>query len=114
MSCASDYRTKWIASWDDFDEIERPSHFHQKTMFTVFSSGTWEYKIVILPEGQKMNGTYFIECVLQPLTELYYPSGKGTHERRFMLHFDNAPVRNTGWFKRVWRIVDSEEWSVRL
>jgi predicted transcriptional regulator len=36
MFYACDDRTRWVASWDDVDEIERPSHFHQKSMFTIF------------------------------------------------------------------------------
>jgi hypothetical protein len=49
-------------------------------------------------QGDKMNSTYFIECVLRPLTEICYPQGHkvgGTHERRVMLHFANAPIHNT-------------------
>jgi hypothetical protein len=37
MFQADDHRTKWVASWDDVTEIQQPSHFHQKRMFTVFS-----------------------------------------------------------------------------
>jgi hypothetical protein len=54
-----------------------------------------ESKIAILPEGQIMNSTYFIECVPCPLTELCYPQGRGTHERRVMLHSDDASIHNT-------------------
>jgi hypothetical protein len=36
------HRTRWVASRDDMDEIERLSHFHQKTMFTIFFNGTGE------------------------------------------------------------------------
>jgi hypothetical protein len=75
MSYAYDHRTRWIASWDDVDEIERSSHFHQKNMFTVFFNGTAEYKIMILPKGQKVNSAYFIEPVLGPLAEICYSQG---------------------------------------
>jgi hypothetical protein len=95
MSHAYDRRTRWVAFWDDVDEIERPSHFHQKTMFPVFFNGTGEYKIAILPEGQKVNGAYFIKSVLPPFGKICYPQGRGTRERRVTLHFDNAPVHNT-------------------
>jgi hypothetical protein len=95
MVYAYDHRTRWVASWDDVDEIERPSHFHQKTMFTVFLNGTWEYKITIPPDGQKVNSAYFIESVLRPLAEICYPQGRGPRERRVMLHFDNAPGHGT-------------------
>jgi hypothetical protein len=64
-------------------------------MFTVFFNGTREYKIEILPEGQKVNSAYFIEFVLRPLTEICCAQGRRTRERRVMLHSDNAPVRNT-------------------
>jgi hypothetical protein len=57
---AYDHRLRWVASRDDVDGIERLSYFHQKTMFTIFSNGTGEYKIAILPEGQKMNSTQHI------------------------------------------------------
>jgi hypothetical protein len=64
-------------------------------MFTVFFNGTGEYKIAILPEGQKANRAYFIESVLCPLATICYPQGRQTRERRVMLDFDNAPVHNT-------------------
>jgi hypothetical protein len=50
---AYDHRTSWAASWDVVDEIDRPSHFHQKAMFAIFFNGTVEYKVAIPPEGQK-------------------------------------------------------------
>jgi histone-lysine N-methyltransferase SETMAR len=42
-----------------------------------------------------MNSTDFIECVLPPLTKICYPQGRGTHERKVILHSDNAPVHNS-------------------
>jgi hypothetical protein len=47
------HRRRWVASSDDGDEIERPSHFHQQIMFKIFFNGTEECKIAILPEGQQ-------------------------------------------------------------
>jgi hypothetical protein len=95
MFYAYHHRTRWVASWDDVDEIERPSHFHQKTMFTVFLNGTGEHKIAILSEGHKVNSAYSIESVRRPLAEIYCQQGSGTRERRVMLHFDNTPIRST-------------------
>jgi hypothetical protein len=74
---AYDHRTRWVASWDDVDETERPSHFHQETMFMVFINTTGEYKIAILPEGQKVNSAYFMESLLHPLAEICYSQGRG-------------------------------------
>jgi hypothetical protein len=73
MFYAHDHRTKWIASWDDADEIERPSYFHQKIMFMIFFNGTGEYKTAVLSGGQKVNCVYFIEFELRHLTEICYP-----------------------------------------
>jgi hypothetical protein len=92
---AYDHRTMWVSFWDDVDEIERSSHFQQKTMLTIFFDRTREYKIVILPAGQKVHRTYFMECVLGPLTEVCYSQGRKSHIRRVTLHFDNAPIHNT-------------------
>jgi hypothetical protein len=95
MFYAYDCRRRWVASWNDLDEIEWPSHFGQKTMFTVFFNGTGEWKIGILAEGEKMNSAYFIESMLRPLPEICYSQAKGTREKRVMLHFDNAAVHGT-------------------
>jgi hypothetical protein len=42
-----------------------------------------------------MNSTYFVECVLGPLTEACYPAGRKSHERRVMAHFKSTPIHNT-------------------
>jgi hypothetical protein len=85
----------WTASWDDVEEIEKPSHFHEKMMFVIFFNGIGDYKTVILPQGQRMNSTFFIECVIRPLAGTCYPEGRKPHERRVVVHFDNAPIHNT-------------------
>jgi hypothetical protein len=41
-----------------------------------------------------MHNISFTECVLRPSTEICYPYGRGTHERRVTLHFYNAPIHN--------------------
>jgi hypothetical protein len=87
--------TAWAASWDDVDEIERPSHFHKKTMFVIFFNGIGDYTSVILPQGQRMNRTFFSECVIRSLAGLCSPEGRKPHQKRVMGHFDNAPIHNT-------------------
>jgi hypothetical protein len=83
-------------------------------MFTIVFNGTGEYKIAILPRGQKVNSTYFIEYALRSLTEICYLEGNGAYGRRVVLHFHNAPVHNTEGLERAWRILDSNDWSIRL
>jgi histone-lysine N-methyltransferase SETMAR len=94
MFSSHDHRTMWVASWDNVEEIGQSSHFQQKTIVTIFSNGTGEYKIAILPQGHKMNSTYFIRCVVQPLVGMCSPDGRKMHERKVMLHFDNGPIHN--------------------
>jgi histone-lysine N-methyltransferase SETMAR len=84
----------WVASWNDVEEIGRPSHFQQKTMVTIFFNGTGECKTAILPQGHKMNGACFIGRVVQPLVEICSPDGRKIHERKIMLHFDNGLIHN--------------------
>jgi hypothetical protein len=60
-----------------------------------FFNSTGKYKLVILPDEQKMNHTYFIERVLRPLPKFCYPQGRGPHERRIVLYFYRPPVHNS-------------------
>jgi histone-lysine N-methyltransferase SETMAR len=79
--------------------MERPSHVQQKAMLIIFVNGTGEYKIAILPAGQKMNNSYFMKCVLRPLPEVCYPQGRKSHKRRTMLYFGNAPIHSAEEFQ---------------
>jgi hypothetical protein len=67
MCYAYNQQTMRVPSWDDVDEIERHFHFQQKTMLTIFSNGTGEYKITTRPAGERMNSRYLMEYVLGPL-----------------------------------------------
>jgi histone-lysine N-methyltransferase SETMAR len=88
-------RTMWCADWEEPDETERPSHYHRKTMVTVFFNGTGDSVIDILPEGEKMNAVYFAANIIKDIREACYPHGRNTHDRKFVLHLDNCPLRNT-------------------
>jgi hypothetical protein len=84
-----------VAPWDDVNEIERSSYFPQKTMFIIFLNEASEFEMVILSPDQKMNRTYFMECVHRPFTEVCYSERKKSHKRRAMVHCDNALIHNT-------------------
>jgi hypothetical protein len=89
------HETMCAASWDDVDEIERPSHFHKKTMFVIFFNGTGDHTSVILPQGQRMNTIFFIECELRSLAGFCYPEGRKPHQKRAVVDFDSASIHNT-------------------
>jgi hypothetical protein len=88
-------RTQWVASWEEATEVERPSHYHRKTMLTAFFNGTGEFLIDILPEELKMNSAYFATNVIDVLAQSCYPDGRPPHARKVTLHFDNAPIHCT-------------------
>jgi hypothetical protein len=112
MFFANDHRTIWVTSWDDVEEIGRPSHFQQKTMVTIFFNRTGKCKIVILPQGHKMKSTYFIGCIIQPLVEMCSPDDKKIHEGKVMLHFDNAVIHNAkGVHENLTGVLDSRDWN---
>jgi hypothetical protein len=109
MFYAYDHRTRSVASWDDVDETERPSHLHQKTRFTVFFNGTGEYKIVIPPDGQQVNGAHFLESVLRPLAEICYPQGRGHVKVESCCVMTMRRFTALSGSERIWRVWDSEE-----
>jgi hypothetical protein len=63
-------------------------------MVTLFFNGTGESKMAILLQGHKMNSTYSIGCVVQPIVEMCSPDKRKIHERKVMLHFDNGVMDN--------------------
>jgi hypothetical protein len=89
------HKTIWAASWDDIEKIERPSYFHEKTMFIIFFNEIWDYKTAILPQRQRMNSIFFIERVIHPLAGFCCSERRQPHERRVVMHFDNSPIHNT-------------------
>jgi histone-lysine N-methyltransferase SETMAR len=89
------HQTMWATSWEDVDEIERSSHYQRKTMITAFFNGTGEYFLNILPRGMSMDTRYFAQEILGGLEPVCYPEDRNPHQRKIIVHFDNAPIHNT-------------------
>jgi histone-lysine N-methyltransferase SETMAR len=85
----------WAASWEEVDELERPMHYHSKTMVTAFFNGTWHYFLNIFPRSRCMDTSYFAGEIIGGLEHICYPEGRNRHERKRILHFDSAGVHNT-------------------
>jgi hypothetical protein len=64
-------------------------------MYTIFSVELVNGKSSFCPEQQKMNRTYFAKCMLRILVETCDPEGMKSHERRMMIHSENALTQNT-------------------
>jgi hypothetical protein len=89
------YETIWTASWEEVDELERPAHYHRKTMVTGFLNGIWHYFVNIMPRSRSIDTSYFAGEIIGGLKDVCYPEGRNPHERKRTLHFDNTPVHNT-------------------
>jgi hypothetical protein len=58
------HETIWAASWKGVDELERPTHYHKKTMITVFCIGVGEYFLNILPRSGSKSTNSLLERLL--------------------------------------------------
>jgi hypothetical protein len=87
--------TTWEALWEDVDELERPTHYHRKTMATAFFNGTGEYFLNISPRNWSPDTKNFAEGIVGGLEDICHPKGRNPHERRITLHMENAPIHNT-------------------
>jgi histone-lysine N-methyltransferase SETMAR len=86
--------TRWVASWEEVEEVQRPTHKQAKTMVTIFFNGRGGWTIDLLPKGTKMNSSYFVDNVLQGAIR-YAAATRRPGDPAVKLHFDNAPIHNT-------------------
>jgi hypothetical protein len=49
------HETVWAASWEEVDELERPTHYHRKRMVTVFFNGRGQSFLNILLQSRSMD-----------------------------------------------------------
>jgi hypothetical protein len=47
--------TVWLASWEEPEEFQKPTHHQNKSMATIFFNGVGQFDVDILPQKQKMN-----------------------------------------------------------
>jgi hypothetical protein len=88
------HETIWAASWKAVDELERPTHYHMKTMVTAVFSGNWESFMNISPCSWSMDTNCVDGEIIGQLGNVSYPEKKNPHEKKATLHFDNTPVHN--------------------
>jgi hypothetical protein len=85
----------WTLCLANIDQVQHPSHVAKKTMITVFFKGTGLHMIDILPQNQKVDTEYFAEHILRSLVSICYPMGKSSRQRKYVIHFDSAPIYNS-------------------
>jgi hypothetical protein len=60
-----------------------------------------------------MDNTCFMGDVLVPLTEVCHPKGRTRHKKEPWCILTVHRFTTPRLFKNVWRIWDSQEWSIR-
>jgi transposase len=90
-----DHETMWVASWEEVDELERPTHYHRKTMITPFFNGTGECFLNMLSQNRSVDTNYFVGEIVSGLEDVRSPKRRNRHEKTITLHFDNAVTKNT-------------------
>jgi hypothetical protein len=90
----------WAASWEELDELEPPTHYHNETMVTALFNGPREWFLNVLPRSRSVDRKYFAEEIVGGLKDVCYPEWRNSHERKITLHFDNGPIHNA---RRVMR-----------
>jgi hypothetical protein len=89
------HETMRAASWEEVEQLERPTRYHRKRIVTVLFNGTGEYFLNILPRSGSMDTKDFAEEIVGGLEDISYPEGMNPHERKITLHFGNVLIHNT-------------------
>jgi hypothetical protein len=87
-------RSTIVASWEEVEEVERPSYHQSKGMLTVFFNGMGVFFIKFLPEGQKMNSICNAQKILRSLSAICCPYRPKMAQRRVIVNVDNASMHN--------------------
>jgi hypothetical protein len=88
------HETMLAALWKELDELERPTHYHRKTMLTAFFNGTVEYLPNILPRNRSMDTASFAGDIICGSEDASDSERRNRHEGKRTLHFNNAPIHN--------------------
>ena len=90
-------KTIWLPEDENPPETSTDKYESTKIMVSIFWSPRGIQLLKYLPEGQSFDGQYFIEEILQEITQDQYAQDAKRNKKLFYLHFDNAPShRKTG------------------
>jgi hypothetical protein len=85
------HETMWAVSWEEGDELERPRHYHRRTMATAFVNGTGENFLNILPRSRSMDTKHFAEELVYGLEDVCYPKGRNRPKRQLLFILTMRP-----------------------
>ena len=94
-------KARWVLADEDPGEIVEPSIYQKKIMVTIFVRKNGTFFVELLPQGQKFNSEYFVDSIIPLISDLAYPNGYKSGEKKCLLHFDNAPSHKSNLTKNV-------------
>ena len=86
---------QWVLHGENPQDIVSKKNYDRKIMVSIYVTKTGKYFIDILPKGMRFNSLYFCETILPQLANFAFPKGKKKRERKWILHFDNAPCHKS-------------------
>lgn len=85
----------WLRNEDEPPIMDGSKIQIKKIMVTVIWGVHGIYLIDVLPEGTSFDSTYFIEHIINPLSEMRPKIWKDSKRRKIWLHLDNCRVHNS-------------------
>jgi hypothetical protein len=92
--------TAWLASWEEPEEFQKPTHHQKKSMVTIFFNGVGQFYVNVFSQRQKMNSAYYPERILTGVAKMCAREETISKEN-LTVHFDNAPIHNTEMVREV-------------
>jgi len=85
----TDYEAMWLSSSETPPDRERHMVTSPKLMLTIVWNPDGFHVINVLPKGQKFNASYYVENILERVSQFAQASG-GNRGQAFIVHADNA------------------------
>lgn len=82
---------QWVLHDEKPGEIVERSHYQRKIMVSIYITMNGKFLVDIMPKGCNFNSNYFCGIILPQLEKLAFPNGKKKNDKKWILHFDNAP-----------------------
>jgi hypothetical protein len=88
-------RRRWALGKDDVVTKPRTGIQSKKFMFTIMWNPLGFHLIDRLPTGDRINNSYYVTHILEPLHQVFFPGGRTPHEKRLVVHVDNCSVHKS-------------------
>jgi hypothetical protein len=100
-----------LASWEEPEEFQKPTHHQKKSIVTTFFNGVGQFYVGVLPQKQKTNSAYFTERILTREAAICARE-QTIPKENLTVHFDSAPIHNTEMVREMltqWNIAGMDQ-----